>query len=202
MRRDLKKRIKQATKQSGIDKLDFLELLNLIDQHYDKMEATITQSLSSQSLSSQTLSTTTTPIEVIFDSVTEALLSVSEEGTIRNANKVCARYFGIETDELIGGSIVSILPESKGRTLADFLQPYQSNLDDTNIDFSGGEVVAARSDGDQQFTSAQRFEQAAHFGWRHSQHVGQLPLAANLVHRVQASNACLDSLQDPLGSTH
>jgi diguanylate cyclase (GGDEF)-like protein/PAS domain S-box-containing protein len=144
MHNDLKQQIQQATSKSGIDKLDFIELLKLIDQHYDKMEATITESLTTRSLT-----TTTTPIEVIFDSVTEALLSVSEEGTIRNANKVCLRYFGIEKDDLIGSSIVSILPESKGRTLADFLQPFQSDLDDTHVDFTGGEVSAARANGEQ-----------------------------------------------------
>ena len=143
MYRDLRAQIKEATEKSGIDKLDFIELLRLIDQHYDQMEATITQSLNSQSLS-----TSTTPIEVIFDSVTEALLSVSEEGTIRNCNKICSRYFGIDKEALIGTSIVSILPASKGRTLADFLAPFQSDIDDTNVNFSGGEVVASRAGGD------------------------------------------------------
>ena len=142
MHRDLKKQVQEATTRTGIDKLDFVDLLKLIDEHYDKMEATITQSLNSQALTA-----TTTPIEVIFDSVTEALLSVSEDGTIRNCNKVCARYFGIEKDDLIGSSIVGILPEVKGRTLAEFLEPYQSDLDDTNADFSGGEVNAARRNG-------------------------------------------------------
>lgn len=142
MHRDLRKQIKEATEKSGIQKLDFIELLKLIDRHYDKMEATITQSLTTRSL---TLSDT--PIEVIFDSVTEALISVSEEGTIRNCNKICSRYFGVTKDKLIGSSIVSILPDSTGRTLADFLQPYQSNIDDTNVDLSGGEVSAAKADG-------------------------------------------------------
>jgi len=143
MHRELRQQIKDATEKSGINKLDFVELLKLIDQHYDQMEATITQSLTSK-----TLTTATTPIEVIFDSVTEALLSVSEEGTIRNANKVCSRYFGTDKEDLIGSSIVSILPDSNGRTLADFLQPYQSDIDDTSIDFDGGEVNAIRANGE------------------------------------------------------
>jgi diguanylate cyclase (GGDEF)-like protein/PAS domain S-box-containing protein len=143
MHRDLRQQIREATEKSGIDKLDFVELLKLIDQHYDKMEATITQSLNSK-----TLTATTTPIEVIFDSVTDALLSVSEEGTIRNANKVCLRYFGIEKDELIGSSIVGILPGINGKSLADFLQPFQSDIDDTSVNFAGGEVEAARASGE------------------------------------------------------
>ena len=143
MNRDLRQQIREATLKSGINKLDFIELLKLIDDHYDKMEATI-----SESLTSQQLAPANTPIEVIFDSVTEALFTVSEEGTIRNANKICLRYFGVDRDALIGSSIISILPEARNRTLADFLQPFQSDIDDTNVDLSGGEVVAARASGD------------------------------------------------------
>jgi diguanylate cyclase (GGDEF)-like protein/PAS domain S-box-containing protein len=143
MHHDLRQQIREATEKSGINRLDFIELLKLIDEHYDKMEATI-----SQSLTSQIVDVSTTPIEVIFDSVTEALMSVSEEGTIRNANKVCARYFGIDNEDLIGSSIVSILPDSKGRTLAEFLQPFQSDIEDANASICGGEVTAARSSGE------------------------------------------------------
>ncbi|MDH4073842.1 MAG: PAS domain S-box protein, partial [Gammaproteobacteria bacterium] len=143
MNRDLRNEIRKATEKSGIGKLDFVELLKLIDEHYDRMEETITQSLSNQKLTPST-----TPIEVIFDSVTEALLSVSEEGTIRNANKVCSRYFGIDKEGLIGRSIISILPEARNRTLADFLQPFQSDIDDTNANFCGGEVRATRASGE------------------------------------------------------
>ena len=144
MHRDLKAQIRQATDRSGSDKLDFRELLKLIDKHYDRMEATITQSLTRKALTAAT-----TPIEFIFDSVTEALLSVSDEGTIRNCNKVCSRYFGIDKDDLIGSSIVEILPAAKGYALAEFLQPFKSDLDDTNTDFSGGEVLARRRNGDE-----------------------------------------------------
>jgi PAS domain S-box-containing protein len=142
MHRDLRQQIKEVTEKSGINRLDFMALLKLLDEHYDKMEATITKSISAQ-----TLSDTTTPIEVIFDSVTEALLSVSEEGYIRNCNKVGSRYFGIPKEQLIGTPIATILPDSDSRALADYLQPFQSDIEDTSIDFSGGEVVAARADG-------------------------------------------------------
>ena len=88
MHKDLRNKIKQATEESGIEKPDFVELLSLIDAHYDKMEATITQSL-----------TTTTPIEAIFDSVAEALLSVSESGIVCNCNKICSSFFGLTKDQ-------------------------------------------------------------------------------------------------------
>ena len=132
-----------------MNRLDFIALLKLVDQHYDRMEATITQSLSaSQSLKAPGSQTATTPIEIIFDSVTEALMSVSEDGTIRNCNKVCSRYFGIAKNDLIGSSIVDILPDAGGMSLAEYVEPFMSDLDDTHADFSGGEVSAARTGGE------------------------------------------------------
>ena len=150
MHRDLRQQIKEATEKSGINKLDFIALLKLIDQHYDKMEETITQTLSqsiTQSLS-QSL-TTTTPIEVIFDSVTDALMSVSDEGVIRNCNKICSKYFGLPKKELIGSQISRFLPDSKGKSLADYLQPFVSNLDATRAGTVNGEVTAARASGEE-----------------------------------------------------
>ena len=142
MHRELRQRIREATEKSGINKLDFIALLKLIDEHYDKMEATITQSLTTQSL------TTTTPIDLIFDSVTDALLSVDDQGTIRNCNKICSRYFGMAKADLIGSPITDILLDARDQPLAEYLQPFMSDLDDTHADFVGGEVNAARKNGE------------------------------------------------------
>jgi diguanylate cyclase (GGDEF)-like protein/PAS domain S-box-containing protein len=136
MHKDLRDRIKKATEESGIEKPDFLELLHLIDEHYDKMEATITQSL-----------TNTTPIEAIFDSVTEALLTVSESGIVCNCNKVCAHYFGLTRDQLIGSKIEHILPAVKNRSVDKFLEPFMSKLDDSQVDVQGGQVDALHANG-------------------------------------------------------
>jgi diguanylate cyclase (GGDEF)-like protein/PAS domain S-box-containing protein len=137
MDRDLRDKIRKATESSGIEKSDFIELLRLVDKHYDKMEATITQSL-----------TTTTPIESIFDSVTEALMSVSDSGAIRICNKVCAKFFGLAKDQLIGSQIEHLLPGIGGQDLAGFLKPFMTDLDDTHFEFAGGEVEARRADGE------------------------------------------------------
>ena len=137
MRRDLRDKIKAATEESGITKPDFIALLRLIDAHYDKMEATITQSLQTQ---------TQTPIEAIFDSITDACLSVGEDGVIRNCNKVCSRYFGPERKELVGSHIGDILPDLGDTPLAEYLEPFMSRLDETSFDAVGGEVMARRAD--------------------------------------------------------
>jgi diguanylate cyclase (GGDEF)-like protein/PAS domain S-box-containing protein len=134
----LRDKIKKAAKQSDVKKSDFVSLLRLIDEHYDQMEATITQSL-----------TVNAPIDAVFDSVTEALLSVDESGQIRVCNKVCARYFGLTKDQLIGSKIEHLLPKAKGKSLADFLAPFTSDLDSTNVDYSAGEVQARRINGEE-----------------------------------------------------
>ncbi len=143
MQKDLRDRIRAATESSDISKPDFVELLSLIDQHYDKMEATITQSVRSASFVD-----TAAPIEAIFDSVTEALLSVSTDGVIRNCNKVCTRYFKLTKDQLIGSKLANLIPAAQNTTIGEFLQPYISDLDDTNFDLVDGDVEAVRASGE------------------------------------------------------
>ncbi|MBT8100911.1 MAG: PAS domain S-box protein, partial [Gammaproteobacteria bacterium] len=137
MHKELRDKIKQATESSAIDQPEFLELLRLIDRHYDQMEATITQSL-----------THTTPIEAIFDSVTEALLSVSESGIVCNCNKICSRYFGLTRDQLIGSKIEHIIPAIKGRRVSDFLEPFVPDIDAAHLNINGGRVDALRANGE------------------------------------------------------
>ena len=138
MERELREKIRAATEESGITRPDFVALLKLIDQHYDKMEATITQSLQVR---------TQAPLEAIFDSITDALLAVDQDGIIRNCNKVCARYFGPHRRELIGSHIGNFLPDLGDEPVDDFLSPFMSSLNDTNLEAMGGEVEAQRADG-------------------------------------------------------
>lgn len=143
MDRELRQQIREATERSGVDRLELVALVKLVEQHYDKLLST-TQPLSA---SGGPNGTTTTPIEVIFDSVTDALLSVGSRGTIRNCNRVCSRYFGLPKELLVGSRLEQILPAAAGQSLGDFLEPFMSDLDDTHVDFSGGEVEAARASG-------------------------------------------------------
>lgn len=147
MQKDLQDKIRVATEASEISKPGFAELLSLIDQHYDKMEETISQAFHSQSITCAT-ELTNTPIEAIFESVTEALLSVDEKGEIRNCNTVCSRYFDLRKNELVGARLGDILPAARGQGVAQFLHQYMSDLQDSRIDLQPGEVDALRSDGE------------------------------------------------------
>ena len=137
MSKDLLDQIKEAAKASENGADDFVELLRLIDAHYDRMEQTITQSMA-----------TSTPIETIFDSVTEALLSVDPGGAIRVCNKVCAAYFGLTKDQLIGSQIEHLLPAAKGMPLTEFLAPYMADPDATHPVALGDDVEARRANGE------------------------------------------------------
>ena len=152
----LRHRIKQATEATDIEQSDFVELLQLIDRHYDQMEATISQTVnqtmngrlrSTQTISSQSMSMNS-PIETVFDSVTQALMSVNEAGDIIVCNKVCARSFGLAKDQLIGSKIEHILPGCKDVPIAEFLEPFVSSLDNTQFDVADGEVEARRITGE------------------------------------------------------
>ena len=143
MQKDLREKIRAAAEAPGISKPDFVELLSLIDQHYDKMEATITQSIRTA-----THPGSSAPIEAIFDSVTEALLSVSADGTIRNCNMVCTRYFKMDKDQIVGSNIASLLVDAGTQPIADYLENYMSSLDETSIELVDGEVNARRADGE------------------------------------------------------
>ena len=140
MGKDLDEDIRKRLKDSGSESLDFVTLLRLIDDHYARMEATITSSLSRAHSPG-------TPIEALFDSVTDALMSVSADGTIRNCNKICPRYFGRNKVELIGSSIRDILPSIGKDSLEQFLLPYMSDIEDTLVKVSRGEVIAQQKDG-------------------------------------------------------
>jgi diguanylate cyclase (GGDEF)-like protein/PAS domain S-box-containing protein len=106
------------------------------------MEATITQTVA------HSLDTATqTPIEAIFDSVTDALLTVDTSGVIHTCNKVCSRYFGRDRKELAGLHVSRILPAAGETSVTEFLAPYMSNLDDTSVDLVGGEVTAMSANG-------------------------------------------------------
>ncbi len=142
MPKDVEQKNSEATEASGITKPDFVELLSLIDEHYDKMEATITQSIQTAARS-----TSAAPIEAIFDSVTEALLSVGDDGRIRNCNRVCTKYFKLPKRELVGIQLAKLLPAAADSALDVFLQPFISNLHDTNVGLANGEVAAIRADG-------------------------------------------------------
>lgn len=121
-------------------KPDFLELLRRMDAHYDRMETTVADSLSGRFASQ-------TPIEIVFDSVTDALLCVGADGVIRNCNRVATSYFGYGRYELLGMPLQELLPEMGQQSLPQFLEPCTADLEASAPDVRQDEVTARRSSG-------------------------------------------------------
>ncbi|MBT8092996.1 MAG: EAL domain-containing protein [Gammaproteobacteria bacterium] len=141
MEQRIRERLRAATAACGDGESDFVDILKKIEEHYDRMEETLARTIEMRGLHDNT------SIEAIFDSVTEALFSVSEDGIIRNCNKVCSSYFGLQQNELVGAHIAKILPVARGQAIDKFLAPFTHNLDNKRIEQSGGEIEALRADG-------------------------------------------------------
>jgi len=137
----LRDRIRQATESSGVRQAEFIDLLKRVDKHYARIEATATRPLARGAISD------TPSVEVIFDSVSEALMFVGEAGDIRLCNEVCTRYFGLTKEELTGARIESVLPAAKDRPLADFLEPFVADISDTHVEYSRIETPALKRGG-------------------------------------------------------
>ncbi len=121
---------------------EFMELLRRVDQHYEYLEATITQSIPAHPAAAMT------PVDVVFDSVSEALMSLDSDGIIRLCNPVCARYFGKAKDDLVGTHVNEILPAAAGQPLDEFLAGFVADISDTHVEYDRAETPARRSSGE------------------------------------------------------
>jgi diguanylate cyclase (GGDEF)-like protein/PAS domain S-box-containing protein len=141
MEQQIRERLRAATAACADAEPEFADLLKKIEQHYDKMERTLTHTMKLRGVEDNT------SIEAIFDSVTEALLAVRSDGTISKCNKVCPSYFAMERDQLVGANLADILPSAAGQPVDRFLAPFTHDLDETRIEQSGGQIEALRGDG-------------------------------------------------------
>ncbi|MBT8086026.1 MAG: EAL domain-containing protein [Woeseia sp.] len=148
-------------KQSEQQQIDLKLLVQLLNDQYARLQEsvsesltqTLTQTLAGKLAISGAADSAAPPdkivssVEAIFDSVTDALLSVSAGGLIRNCNKVCSRYFDISKEKLIGLPLSHLLPDAKDENLVEFLQPFMTNLDDTHVELHSGEITAISQSG-------------------------------------------------------
>ena len=130
----------EASPAAADREFDFVALVRLIDRHYDRLEATLERALRGAPAE-------LSPVEAMFDSVTDALLSVDGQGRILTCNKICPRYFGASKSDLIGSQLGDVLPAAELTSLVHFLEPFLADADDTQVDVVPGEVTARRADG-------------------------------------------------------
>ncbi len=131
-----------AATTAGDEPQGILALLDRIDAHYERMESSISTTLSGQHHAP-------TPIDIILDSVSDVLLVVTAEGEIRNCNRIGTRSFGRPKNELVGMALHELLPGLGEQSVAEFLAAY---LTDTETSAAGSAraatVLARRASGD------------------------------------------------------
>ena len=142
MNDDLRDGIRQATALPIVGCSEFVRLLKLIDAHYDRGKESV-----SETVPASAAPASPTPLAVVFDSVTEALILLGESGNIRFCNPTLGRLFGLDREALIGSSIENFLPAAAGLTMTEFLEPFMSRPDATPSGPARGEVSVCRADG-------------------------------------------------------
>ena len=142
MNDDLRDGIRQATALPIVGCSEFVRLLKQIDAHYDRGKQSVAETVPASAAPASP-----TPLAVVFDSVTEALILLGESGNIRFCNPMLGRLFGLDREALIGSSIENFLPAAAGLTMTEFLEPFLSRPDATPSGPARGEVSVCRADG-------------------------------------------------------
>ncbi len=130
-----------------------VRLLRRADRHFDGPGDSVMLATGTMHAANQPHADAIAPLEAIFDSVTEAVLLVDQDGTVRNCNRICSRYFGLPRRDLIGADISTFLPDAQNCEVAEFFAPFTSSPGDENVECVDGELRACRSDG-QTFVAA------------------------------------------------
>ncbi len=136
MRKELRDRIREAGVLSAAEESEFVDLLRLIDAHYEKMEATITESL-----------VQSVPSDAIFDGITDALLAVDADGIIRRCNKACLQHFALPEEQLLGASLEILLPAAGKQPIDEYLKPFMPELEQDSENSGPVTAEACRGDG-------------------------------------------------------
>ncbi len=84
--------------------------------------------------------------QIILDTLNDAIVTISEQGSILSANKAVYKIFGYRVEELVGKDISMLMPEpfasKHGQYLAQYLQAGQAGIIGV-----GRELLAIKKDG-------------------------------------------------------
>ncbi len=114
MHRELRDKIKRATDKSGIEKPDLIELLQLVDQHYDKMEETITnlRSLNGGQEAERTLKENEERYRALVEYAPEAIVVFDvDKNRLVDANDRACELFNLSRSRLLAVGPEEISPK-------------------------------------------------------------------------------------------
>ena len=114
MHQELRDKIKRATDKSGIKRPDLIELLQLVDQHYDKMEETITnlRSLNGGQEAERTLKENEERYRALVEYAPEAIVVFDvDENRLVDANDRACELFNLSRSRLLAVGPEEISPK-------------------------------------------------------------------------------------------
>ena len=83
----------------------------------------------------------------ILSSMREALITVDETSTVLSFNKAAEKLFGYSTDEIVGHSVIQLLPEPHSTEFFKYMGEYLKTGNHSKLG-AGGEIQALRKNGE------------------------------------------------------
>ncbi len=149
----LERQLAEAGSRGG--EVDYVELLNIISRHYDRIDAErrgIVRSMQimsdeAQALTREIREETASHLQAILDNVKDAIVTVDDSGHIETFNPTGERIFGYSQAEILGRTLDFLLPEIDARGAREFLERLATKIDDTHIDLAAHQVFGVAKDG-------------------------------------------------------
>jgi diguanylate cyclase (GGDEF)-like protein/PAS domain S-box-containing protein len=137
----LERHLAEARGRGG--ELDLDTLLKAVSAHYDRIDGErrgIVRSMQlmsdeAQALTREIREQTASHLQAILDNVKDAIVTVDEAGHIETFNPTGERIFGYSRAEVLGRSLVFLLPDI-ARGSGDFLERFATKIDDTHVDLA------------------------------------------------------------------
>lgn len=154
-------------------RLDVGELLDIVSAFYSQLDASDTTIQEALQLraddvafdDTQTFSTTLNStsgirerfrgmqsdgLRAVLDNVADMVITVNGDGVIQFANRMAVHFFAPDRRSLSGCLLADYLPGSSPDHggITQFLSPYVAELDSTNPNLAGGELIGRKADGE------------------------------------------------------
>jgi diguanylate cyclase (GGDEF)-like protein/PAS domain S-box-containing protein len=142
----LERQIAEARGRGG--ETDFDTLLKTVSAHYDRIDGErrgIVRSMQlmsdeAQALTREIREQTASHLQAILDNVKDAIVTIDDAGHIETFNPTGERIFGYSQAEILGRSLLFLLPDIDSRGPVEFLERFATKIDDTHVDLAAHQV--------------------------------------------------------------
>jgi len=152
----LRAQLRETQLESSADTATLRNLLRLISDHYEAVDAErrgIVQSMrlmadEARTMAREARQQSSEHLQVILDHIKDVVLTVDEDGTIRTFNPTAERVFGFGEAEVVGRRIDLLIPHiAEHETVPQALQRLAATSGDTLTDLAATESWGLRKNG-------------------------------------------------------